>query len=281
MKYTLDAIIKKKILVLDGAMGTMIQKHRLPEEEYRGTKFKDHPKSQKGNNDLLCITNPEIIRYIHKEYLEAGADIITTNTFNSNRISMADYGMEGQVYNLNFEAARLARDTIIQFENSDEPMEHFVAGTLGPTNKTASMSSDVNDPGARTVTFDDLVNAYSEQASGLIDGGVHILMVETIFDVLNCKAALYAIDSVFEEKGIRLPVMVSGTITDASGRTLTGQTLEAFLVSVSHFPLFSVGLNCALGAEQLRPFVEELSAKTGFYVSVHPNAGLPDQFGEP
>ena len=280
MKYTLDAIIKKKILVLDGAMGTMIQKHRLPEEEYRGTKFKDHPKSQKGNNDLLCITNPEIIRYIHKEYLEAGADIITTNTFNSNRISMADYGMQDQVYNLNFEGARLAREAITRFESSDEPQEHFIAGSLGPTNKTASMSSDVNDPGARSVTFDDLVEAYSEQARGLIDGGVHILLVETIFDVLNCKAALYAIDAVFEEKGIRLPVMVSGTITDASGRTLTGQTLEAFLVSVSHFPLFSVGLNCALGAEQLRSYVEELSAKTGFHVSVHPNAGLPDQFGE-
>ena len=280
MKYTLDDIIKKKILVLDGAMGTMIQKHRLPEEKYRGTKFKDHPKSQKGNNDLLCITNPEIIRYIHKEYLEAGADIITTNTFNSNRVSMADYGMQDQVYNLNFEGARLAREAITRFESSDEPQEHFIAGSLGPTNKTASMSSDVNDPGARSVTFDGLVEAYSEQARGLIDGGVHILLVETIFDVLNCKAALYAIDSVFEEKGIRLPVMVSGTITDASGRTLTGQTLEAFLVSVSHFPLFSVGLNCALGAEQLRSYVEELSAKTGFHVSVHPNAGLPDQFGE-
>jgi 5-methyltetrahydrofolate--homocysteine methyltransferase len=280
MNYTIDDIIKKKILVLDGAMGTMIQKHRLREEEYRGTRFKDHQKPQKGNNDLLSLTNPEIIRNIHKEYLEAGADIITTNTFNSNRISMADYGMEDQVYNLNFEAARLAGETITRFENSEEPLEHFIAGSLGPTNKTASMSSDVNDPGARSVTFDDLVEAYSEQARGLIDGGVHILLVETIFDVLNCKAALYAIDSIFEEKGIRLPVMVSGTITDASGRTLTGQTLEAFLVSVSHFPLFSVGLNCALGAEQLRPFVGELSAKSGFYISVHPNAGLPDQFGE-
>jgi 5-methyltetrahydrofolate--homocysteine methyltransferase len=280
MNYTIDDIIKKKILVLDGAMGTMIQKHRLREEEYRGTRFKDHQKPQKGNNDLLSLTNPEIIRNIHKEYLEAGADIITTNTFNSNRISMTDYGMEDQVYNLNFEAARLAGETITRFENSEEPLEHFIAGSLGPTNKTASMSSDVNDPGARSVTFDDLVEAYSEQARGLIDGGVHILLVETIFDVLNCKAALYAIDSIFEEKGIRLPVMVSGTITDASGRTLTGQTLEAFLVSVSHFPLFSVGLNCALGAEQLRPFVGELSAKSGFYISVHPNAGLPDQFGE-
>jgi 5-methyltetrahydrofolate--homocysteine methyltransferase len=280
MKYTLEDIVKEKILVLDGAMGTMIQKHKLTEEGFRGTKFKDHPKPQKGNNDLLSITNPEIIRNIHKEFLEAGADIITTNTFNSNSVSMADYGMQDQVYNLNFEAAKLAREAIIRFENSGEPQEHFVAGTLGPTNKTASMSSDVSDPGARFVTFDGLVEAYSEQARGLIDGGVNILIVETIFDVLNCKAALYAIDSVFEEKGIRLPVMVSGTITDASGRTLTGQTLEAFLVSVSHFPLFSVGLNCALGAEQLRPFVQELSAKSRFNVSVHPNAGLPDQFGE-
>ena len=193
---------------------------------------------------------------------------------------MADYGMEGMVYEMNFKSARLAAEAITEFEKSEKPESHFVAGTLGPTNRTASMSSDVNDPGASAVTFDQLVEAYSEQTRGLIDGGVHMLLVETIFDVLNCKAALFAIDSVFEEKGIRLPVMVSGTITDASGRTLTGQTLEAFLVSVSHFPLFSIGLNCALGAEQLRPFIEELSAKTGFNVSVHPNAGLPNQFGE-
>ena len=258
----------------------MIQKHKLQENDYRGEMFKDHPKLQKGNNDLLSITKPGIIKGIHRQYLEAGADIITTNTFNSNRISMSDYGMEDQVYNMNLQSAHLAAEAITEFENSREPEEHFIAGTLGPTNRTASMSSDVNDPGARAISFDELVEAYSEQARGLIDGGVHILLVETIFDVLNCKAALFAIDSVFEEKGIRLPVMVSGTITDASGRTLTGQTLEAFMVSVSHFPLFSIGLNCALGAEQLRPFVEELSSKTGFYVSVHPNAGLPNQFGE-
>ncbi|MCU0462539.1 MAG: homocysteine S-methyltransferase family protein, partial [Bacteroidales bacterium] len=261
-------------------MGTMIQKHRLQEADYRGEKFKDHPRPQKGNNDLLTLTNPEIISNIYSEYLEAGADIITTNTFNSNRISMADYGMEDQVYNLNYHAAVLAKGAICSFENSREPANHFVAGTLGPTNRTASMSADVNDPGARSVTFDNLVEAYSEQARGLIDGGVDILLVETIFDVLNCKAALFAIDSVFEEKKKRLPVMVSVTITDASGRTLTGQTLEAFLISVSHFPLYSVGINCALGAEQLRPFVEELSAKSPFYVSAHPNAGLPNQFGE-
>jgi 5-methyltetrahydrofolate--homocysteine methyltransferase len=261
-------------------MGTMIQKHRLKEEEYRGTKFENHPKPQKGNNDLLSLSYPDIILNIHKGYLEAGADIITTNTFNANRISMADYGMEDQVYNMNVHSVKLAREAINRFENSEVDNVHFIAGTLGPTNRTASMSADVNDPGARLITFDDLVEAYSEQAKGLIDGGADILLVETVFDVLNCKAALFAIDSVFEEKNNRLPVMVSVTITDASGRTLTGQTLEAFVISVSHFPLFSIGLNCALGAEQLRPFVQELSAKTGFYVSVHPNAGLPNQFGE-
>jgi 5-methyltetrahydrofolate--homocysteine methyltransferase len=280
LRQDIKDIIQQRILILDGAMGTMIQKHNLQENGYRGDMFKDHPMLQKGNNDLLSITKPEIIKRIHLEYLEAGADIITTNTFNSNGISMSDYGMESQVYNLNFKAARLAAEAITEFEKSTESSEHFIAGTLGPTNRTASMSSDVNDPGARAVTFDQLVEAYSEQTRGLIDGGVHILLVETIFDVLNCKAALFAIDSVFEEKDVRLPVMVSGTITDASGRTLTGQTLEAFMVSVSHFPLLSIGLNCALGAEQLRPFVEELSLKSGFYVSVHPNAGLPNQFGE-
>jgi 5-methyltetrahydrofolate--homocysteine methyltransferase len=280
LKQYLEDIIKEKILILDGAMGTMIQKHKLQEEDYRGAQFKEHPKLQKGNNDLLSLTKPEIIKNIHRVYLEAGADIITTNTFNSNRISMADYGMEDQVYNLNFQSARLATEAITEFEKRGVPDSHFIAGTLGPTNRTASMSSDVNDPAARLITFDDLVEAYSEQASGLIDGGVDILLVETVFDTLNCKAALFAIDSIFNEKNKRLPVMVSGTITDASGRTLTGQTLEAFLVSVSHFPLFSIGLNCALGAEQLRPFIEELSNKAPFYVSAHPNAGLPNQFGE-
>ena len=280
MQYSLEQIIQKRILILDGAMGTMIQKHKLQESDYRGYKFKDHSRLQKGNNDLLSITQPDIIKGIHRQYLEAGADIITTNTFNSNRISMSDYGMENHVYDMNLQSARLAAEAITEFESSGEPEGHFIAGTLGPTNRTASMTSDVNDPGARAVTFDQLVNAYSEQASGLIDGCVHILLIETVFDVLNCKAALFAIDSVFKKKGTRLPVMVSGTINDASGRTLTGQTLEAFMVSVSHFPLLSIGLNCALGAEQLRPFVEELSLKSGFYVSVHPNAGLPNQFGE-
>ena len=280
MKQKLEDIIQQKILILDGAMGTMIQKHKLLENDYRGSEFRDHPKLQKGNNDLLSITKPEIIRGIHREYLEACADIITTNTFNSNRISMSDYGMEDHVYNMNLQSAHLAAEAIAEFESDGHKGTYFIAGTLGPTNRTASMSSDVNDPGARAITFDELVYSYSEQIRGLIDGAVDILLVETIFDVLNCKAALFAIDNVFEEKKIRLPVMVSGTITDASGRTLTGQTLEAFMISVSHFPLFSIGLNCALGAEQLRPFVEELSSKTNFYVSVHPNAGLPNQFGE-
>ena len=280
MKKKLNDIIQQKILILDGAMGTMIQKHKFQESDYRGDKFKDHPMLQKGNNDLLSLTKPEIIKSIHREYLEAGADIITTNTFNSNRISMSDYGMESQVYDMNFQSARLAAEAINEFEGSTETSEHFIAGSLGPTNRTASMSSDVNDPGARAITFDELVEAYSEQTRGLMDGGVHILLVETVFDVLNGKAALFAIDNVFDEKGICLPVIVSGTITDASGRTLTGQTLEAFMVSVSHFPLFCIGLNCALGAEQLRPFVEELSSKSEFYISVHPNAGLPNQFGD-
>ncbi len=280
MNQKLENIIQQRILVLDGAMGTMIQKHKLQEADFRGDMFRDHPKPLKGNNDLLSLTKPEVILDIHRGYLEAGADLITTNTFNSNRVSMADYGMEELVYKMNFQSARLAVQAIREFEGTESPENHFVVGTLGPTNKTASMSSDVNDPGARSVTFDQLVEAYSVQARGLIDGGADILLVETIFDVLNSKAALFAIDTVFEEKGVSLPVMVSGTITDASGRTLTGQTLEAFLISVSHFKLFSVGLNCALGAEQLRPFIEELSHKTGFYVSAHPNAGLPNQFGE-
>ena len=199
MKQNIEEIIKKKILILDGAMGTMIQKHKLQESDFRGDQFLENPKLQKGNNDLLSITRPEVIKGIHREYLEAGADIITTNTFNSNRISMSDYGMESQVYNLNIQSARLAAEAIVEFENTDSPQNHFIAGTIGPTNRTASMSSDVNDPGARAITFDELVDAYSEQVKGLIDGGVHILLIETIFDVLNCKAALFAIDTIFEE----------------------------------------------------------------------------------
>ncbi|OFX77431.1 MAG: hypothetical protein A2X19_06860 [Bacteroidetes bacterium GWE2_39_28] len=272
-----------KILVLDGAMGTMIQRYRLQEDDYRCCRFRSHSKPLKGNNDLLSITRPDIIQAIHLEYLMAGADIISTNTFNANSISMADYGMEGLVYELNLASARLGVEAVELYAASTEKSCRracFVAGSIGPTNRTASMSADVNDPGARSVSFDQLVSAYSQQVRGLIDGGVDILLVETVFDVLNAKAALFAIGDVFKEKGVKLPVMVSVTITDASGRTLTGQTLEAFLISVSHFPLMSIGLNCALGADQLRPFLKELSAKSPFYVSAHPNAGLPNQFGE-
>lgn len=277
-------LIRERILILDGAMGTMIQKHGLTEDDYRGKLFANHPIDQKGNNDILTLTRPDIIIGIHKAYLEAGADIIETNTFSSNKISMADYGMENKVYELNFQAAHNVAQAISEYEstiNSDESAQyHFIAGSMGPTNRSASMSSDVNDPGARAVTFDEQVDSYSEQVRGLIDGGVDLLLVETIFDPINCKAALFAIDKVFEEKNKRLPVMVSCTLADTNGRLLTGQSLEAFLIAVSHFPLFSFGMNCAFGAAQLRPFVEELAAKSPFLVSTHPNAGLPNEFGE-
>ncbi|PKO95843.1 MAG: methionine synthase [Bacteroidetes bacterium HGW-Bacteroidetes-7] len=283
MNKLLPDLLKKRILVLDGAMGTMIQRYRLQEDDYRCSKFRNHSKPLKGNNDLLTITRPDVIQAIHLEYLMAGADIISTNTFNANSISLADYDMEGMVYELNLAGARLGVEAVELYAASLEKSCRracFVAGSIGPTNRTASMSADVGDPGARSVSFDQLVSAYSQQVRGLIDGGVHILLVETVFDVLNAKAALFAIGNVFQEKGVQLPVMISVTITDASGRTLTGQTLEAFLISVSHFPLLSVGLNCAMGAAQLRPFVREISAKSPFFVSVHPNAGLPNQFGE-
>jgi len=271
--------LTERILVLDGAMGTMIQRHRLTEEQYRGTQFVTHPKSLRGNNDLLSVTQPEIIRNIHLDYLRAGADIISTNTFNANRISMADYGMEPLVHDMNVAAAKLACEAVAAYR-AETGRVAWVAGSVGPTNRTASMSPDVSDPGARTVTFAGLAEAYGEQVRGLIEGGADILLVETVFDGLNAKAALFAISGVLEEKGIDLPVMVSGTITDASGRTLTGQTLEAFIITMAHYPLLSIGLNCALGAEQLRPFIEELSAKAPFFVSAHPNAGLPNQFAE-
>jgi len=280
VKTNLEHLIEERILVLDGAMGTMIQNQKLSEEDFRGTRFRHHLRPLKGNNDILVLTCPDLIKAIHTEYLEAGADIITTNSFNANAISMADYGTQDLVYEINRQAAAIASEAITEFEMKTGSGNHYIAGSIGPTNKTASMSADVNDPGARSVTFDELVSAYHEQALGLIDGGADIIIVETVFDALNCKAALFALDTLFEEKGLKLPVMVSATITDASGRTLTGQTLEAFLISVSHFPLFSIGLNCALGAEQLMPFIEELAAKSPFYVSVHPNAGLPNQFGE-
>ena len=273
-------ILKQKILVLDGAMGTMIQQYKFSEPEYRGTRFKDHPSDVQGNNDLLSLTQPEAIRTIHEKYLEVGADIIETNTFSSTSIGMADYDMETLVYDLNFESAKIAKQAALKYSNLNPEKPRFVAGSIGPTNRTASMSPDVNDPGYRAVTFDDLVLAYSEQINALIDGGVDILLIETIFDTLNAKAALFAADSVLETRKISMPIMISGTITDASGRTLSGQTVEAFVASLSHVDLLSIGFNCALGADLLLPYMKRLSNVTNFYTSAHPNAGLPNAFGE-
>jgi 5-methyltetrahydrofolate--homocysteine methyltransferase len=272
--------INKRILVLDGAMGTMIQAYSLEEEDFRGEKFKDYESSLKGNNDLLSITQPKIIEEIHRKYLQAGADILETNTFSSNSISMADYNMEDLVYELNFESAKIAKSLTKEFTQKDLSKPRFVAGSIGPTNKTASMSPDVSDPGFRAITFDKLVTSYTEQIQGLVDGGVDILLLETIFDTLNAKAALFAIDTFMEKNKLNLPLMVSGTITDQSGRTLSGQTVNAFMISVSHMPIFSIGFNCALGADQLMPYVKRLSDKSEFYTSAHPNAGLPNAFGE-
>jgi 5-methyltetrahydrofolate--homocysteine methyltransferase len=279
IQYLLEQL-GKRILVLDGAMGTMIQKHKLTEQQYRGQRFKDFPHELRGNNDLLSITQPQIIRSIHEAYLEAGADIIETNTFNSNAISMSDYKMASLVYELNQTSAKLAREAVDRIELRGQSKPRFVAGSMGPLNKTASLSSNVNDPGYRAVTFDQIVHAYTEQLCGLIDGGVDLLLVETVFDTLNCKAALFAINDYFDKNGIKLPIMVSGTITDASGRTLSGQTTEAFWNSITHAGLFSVGLNCSLGAKQLRPYIEEMSRIADCYVSCYPNAGLPNAFGE-
>jgi len=268
-----------RILMLDGAMGTMIQEHNLEEADFRGERFKDLPGDLKGNNDLLVLTRPDIIGDIHQAYLRAGSDIVTTNTFNATRISQADYGTEDHVADINREAARVAREAAdaVTAENPDKP--RFVAGVLGPTSRTASISPDVNDPGYRNVDFDELAENYTEAAKALIDGGVDILMIETVFDTLNAKAAIYAINTAFDETGERLPVMISGTITDASGRTLSGQTVEAFWYSIMHAKPLAVGLNCALGAEDLRPYVQALSQAADTFVSVHPNAGLPNEFG--
>jgi 5-methyltetrahydrofolate--homocysteine methyltransferase len=274
----IESELLERIFIMDGAMGTMIQQYKLEEADYRGERFKNFHKDIKGNNDLLSITRPDIISAIHNEYLEAGADIIETNTFNANAISMADYDMEDLVYELNFQSAAIAKSATAKYSTPDK--NRFVAGALGPTNRTASMSPDVNDPGYRAITFDELNKAYYEQVSGLIDGGVDIILIETVFDTLNCKAALFATERCFEDKGKRLPIMVSGTITDASGRTLSGQTVEAFLNSISHVNLLSIGLNCALGAADMRPYIEELSQKAPFFISAYPNAGLPNQFGE-
>ena len=279
-KPDIKKLLEKRVLVLDGAMGTMIQRYHLEEEDYRGEKFKNVSILQKGNNDLLNLTQPDIIKDIHKAYLEAGADIIETNTFNGTRISQSDYGMEEQVFEMNYEGARIAAELAAEFTLKNPEKPRYVAGSMGPTNKTASMSPEVGDPGFRNITFDELTEDYYQQAKALLRGGADILLVETVFDTLNAKAALMAINKLMKEKGRKLPVMVSGTISDNSGRTLSGQTLEAFLTSVSHVDLLSVGLNCGLGAEQVRPHLEELAKKAHFPVSVHPNAGLPNQFGE-
>jgi 5-methyltetrahydrofolate--homocysteine methyltransferase len=278
--------VKDRILILDGAMGTMIQRYTLTEEDFRTPALKDHHKSLKGNNDLLSLSRPDIIRAIHEEYLKAGSDIIETNTFSGTTIAQEDYGLPHLAYAINFESAKIAREVADAFSAANPAKPRFVAGAMGPTNRTASISPDVNDPGYRAITFDQLAEAYSEQVRGLLDGGSDIILVETIFDTLNAKAALYAIQEVYEERGIPLdpreggiPIMISGTITDASGRTLSGQTTEAFLISVSHVPLFSVGLNCALGAKELRPYLKVLAQEAPFYVSAYPNAGLPNEFG--
>ncbi|MGE8191122.1 homocysteine S-methyltransferase family protein, partial [Pseudomonas sp. NPDC086278] len=272
--------LKERILILDGGMGTMIQSYKLEEQDYRGKRFADWPSDVKGNNDLLVLTRPDVIGSIEKAYLDAGADILETNTFNATQVSLADYGMQGLAYELNVEGARLARKVADAktLETPEKP--RFVAGVIGPTSRTCSLSPDVNNPGYRNVTFDELVENYTEATKGLIEGGADLILIETIFDTLNAKAAIFAVQGVFEELGIELPIMISGTITDASGRTLSGQTTEAFWNSVAHAKPISVGLNCALGASELRPYLEELSNKAGTHVSAHPNAGLPNEFGE-
>jgi 5-methyltetrahydrofolate--homocysteine methyltransferase len=279
-KKLLNKIMAERILVLDGAMGTMIQRYKLEEDDYRGEIYKNHTHSLKGNNDLLTLTRPDIIKEIHAAYYEAGADIVETNTFSGTTIAQADYHLEHIVYELNYQGAKIAREVADVFTAKNPEKPRFVAGSIGPTNRTCSLSPDVNDPGFRAVTYDELVTAYYQQCKGLIDGGADILLVETIFDTLNAKAALFAIQSLFEDIGEEFPVMVSGTITDASGRTLSGQTTEAFLISVEHVPLLSIGLNCALGAKELRPYLQVLAKEAPFAVSAHPNAGLPNEFGK-
>jgi len=272
-------ILKARILVLDGAMGTMLQAYNFTEEDYRGVLFKDWKYPVKGNNDMLSITQPTAIKEVHRKYFAVGADIVETNTFSSTTIAMADYHMEDYVYQLNFESAKIAKEVADEFTKVNPDKPRFVAGSIGPTNKTASMSPDVNDPGYRAVSFDELRIAYKQQAEALLDGGVDLLLVETVFDTLNAKAALFAIEEIKEERSIDIPVILSGTITDASGRTLSGQTAEAFLISVSHVPLLAIGLNCALGASALVPYLKIISENTCFGVSAHPNAGLPNAFG--
>lgn len=276
----LHRAIQKRILVIDGAMGTMIQRYGLGEADFRGQRYKQHATDLKGNNDLLSLTRPDVIAEIHRAYLNAGADLIETNTFNSTSVSQADYKMQHLAYELNYEAARIARIQSDEFTALNPQKPRFVAGALGPTNQTCSISPDVNRPAYRAITFDQMRSAYFEQARGLMDGGADTLLVETVFDTLNCKAALYAIMDLFDQTGKELPIMVSFTITDQSGRTLSGQTVEAFYNSVSHVPLFSIGLNCALGAKEMRPYLAELARVAGCYISCYPNAGLPNAFGD-
>jgi 5-methyltetrahydrofolate--homocysteine methyltransferase len=274
------SLAARRILILDGAMGTMIQRHKLSEDDFRGSRFVDFAYSLKGNNDLLSITRPDIIQQIHEQYLEAGADIVETNTFSSTSISMADYHMEDLVYELNYSSARLARAAADKYSLLTPDKPRFVAGALGPTNKTASLSPDVNDPGFRAITFDELVTAYRDQAKALAEGGVDLFLVETVFDTLNCKAALFAISEYMEESARDIPVMISGTITDASGRTLSGQTVEAFYISMAHANPLSIGINCALGAKEMKPYLYALDGLADCFISVYPNAGLPNEFGQ-
>lgn len=278
---TIQDCLKERILVIDGAMGTMIQRHKLEEKDYRGQQFADWPIDVKGNNDLLCLTKPDVIEGIHREYLEAGADIIETNTFNSQRISMADYHMEELVFEINLAAARIAKKAAQDFTTRNPDKPRFVAGAIGPMSKTLSLSPDVNNPGFRAVSFDEVSSAYYQQVQALVEGGVDLLLIETIFDTLNAKAAIFAIKKYFRDSGTQeLPILISGTITDASGRTLSGQTLEAFYVSVMHARPLSIGLNCALGASEMRSHIEELSQISACYTSAYPNAGLPNAMGE-
>jgi len=279
MTNDLYTIAQERILILDGAMGTMIQRYELTEEDFRGEVFKDHAFPLKGNNDLLSITRPDIIKEIHRQYFEAGADMVETNTFSGTTIAQADYHLEHAVYDINFQSAKIAREVADEITAKEPHKPRFVAGAMGPTNRTCSLSQDVNDPGFRAVTFDELVTAYYDQAKALIEGGVDVLLIETVFDTLNAKAALFAVQTLFEDIEKEYPIMVSGTITDASGRTLSGQTTDAFLISMSHVPLFSIGLNCALGAKELLPYLQILAKEAPFLVSAYPNAGLPNAFG--
>jgi 5-methyltetrahydrofolate--homocysteine methyltransferase len=280
MSRDIREILKERILVLDGAMGTMIQRYGLTEDDFRKGWFENHPNSLKGNNDLLVLTRPDVIKEIHAAYFDAGADIIETNTFGGTTVAQADYELESAVYDINFQGAKIAREVADHYSEKEPHKPRFVAGSMGPTTKLASMSPDVNDPGFRSISFDELVIAFGEQADALMEGGADLLLVETITDTLNAKAALFAIQNVFEKRGKEIPIMISGTITDASGRTLTGQTTEAFMISLSHMPLLSFGLNCALGAREMHPYLKTMSQKANCHVSAHPNAGLPNELGQ-